>query len=214
MRLSHAYRFGFIITLSGWVLACAQPMVSPTPMPTPIQTPTPMPTPTYTAVPTPTATSTPKPTPTEEATPTPILTVKLEEYSLLRKKDLENAKWEWDKGKNGGTFTNLNKGTKIYMPFNGYVESFINFAFNGAQEVWIFNPDKSIKIQILGFFEITPEVRTPGTLIRKGQVLGVFTKDPPKNNMWGQSRPFLIIYAYYHENLSPWLLKTLFPDIN
>jgi len=210
MRSLHIYRLGLIITISGWILACAHPTASPMPTSISTQTPAFMPTPTITPIPTPTATSTP--IPTKEPTPTPAFTFELEAYSLLRQKDIENAKWSWDKSRNGGAFTNINKGTKIYMPFDGYVESFINFAFSGAQEVHIFNKDKTIKIQILGFFEITDEVRTPGTLIKKGQVIGIFTKNPPKN-MWGESKPFLIIYAYHNESLNPELLRKLFPNI-
>ncbi len=51
-------------------------------------------------------------------------------------------------------------GARIYMPFDGYVNYFVNMAFR------ILSPDSSIRI--LGYFEIRDLIRTPGTLVRKG----------------------------------------------
>ena len=138
--------------------------------------------------------------------------IEIDKYSLINENSLKNATWEWDIYKKGGLLGNLEKDVEIYMPFDGYVEPYINSLYN-TREIYVYNTDKSVKLQILGHFELYDIANTLGTLIKKGTPIAKLDKYPPKNNVWKQTKPFIIIYAYQGENLDPSILKNLFPDI-
>lgn len=143
-----------------------------------------------------------------------LTTVNLEPYSLIPKEKIEKTTWEWDKEKNGGQFNNISLNTKIYMPFDGYVEYGYNMYLK-VNEMRIYSQDRSIFIQIVGYFNFNQNL--VGSLVKKGTVIATFDKNPPKNNLFKQEKPFLVIYAYRMENNTPFpdpqLIKQLFPEI-
>ena len=144
----------------------------------------------------------------------PFTAVNLEPHSLIPKESLTNTNWEWDKEKNGGQFNNISLNTKIYMPFDGYVEYGYNMYLK-VNEMRIYSQDRSIFIQTVGYFNFNQNLVS--SLVKKGTVIATFDKNPPKNNIFKQEKPFLVIYAYRMENNTPildsQLIKQLFPEI-
>lgn len=130
----------------------------------------------------------------------------------MRFEDLKDASWGWDAEKHGGQWNHIPLGARIYMPFDGYANPFVNMALR-IPEIRILSRDRSIQIQLLGYFEIRDLIRTPGTLVRKGTWIAEFRKNPPKDNMFKQDQPFLIVYVYRDGHVDPDRLWELFPHI-